>query len=273
MLALQHPDGRLAACHTSAQTDPSLCVHSMLRAQALTGNPRYGDAIERHQKQLLTTFWHSKQGILYHFVESKRLWADTAAMLPPALAALGMEEMAFRQMTGLLDQLRLSNGLYGHQWNDAAGAWDRIVPWSAGNGWVLVGLAWTVERLGREHPMIPTLLSLYTDLTEALRPYQTDDGLYHDIATDESTFIECQTAAMQQYSRLVLLDLGLFHPWEATPEAHRILTVIEGHMDTLGVVRDAPGAPDFAHNGSSTEMQAFYLMLWQRLHPQDRIVL
>lgn len=265
MLTLQHADGRLAACHTNTQTDPALCIHSVLRAFQLTNDPRYADAIARHRADILATPWRSEDGVLYHFKHSKRIWADSAAMLPAALAALELPDMAVQQLVGLCNALRLSNGLYGHQWNDESKSWDRIQPWSAGNGWILTGLAWTMVRMNVDHPQTPVLMKLYQELTEALAVYRLPNGLYHDIADDPATFTECQTAAMQAYSQLVLRDAGLL-PGSVTDSAAAVLDTITAHMDAHGAIHDTPGAPDFAHNGTSTEMQAFWLMLWARLN-------
>lgn len=261
MLVRQHADGRLAVVEDSrTQTDPALAIQTVLRAAELTGEAQYLEAARRSLAFFKTTPWQGEDGIIYHICGTQQVWSDTAAMLPASLAMLGEKAMAVRQLLLLCDRLRLPNGLYGHIWDDGRQAWIDPQPWSAGCGWILVGLAWTIGLLDAGAPAADTLFALHRDLVAALAPFRTSEGLYHNIADDPATFVECQTACALAYSE-VLLHLQGRLGREALVDARRTLETIGAHIDAHGAVHDCPGSPTFAENGTSTEMQAFYLML------------
>ena len=265
MLTRQNADGRLCTVeNTRVQTDPALCMQSVLYAWKLTGEKRYLQAAERSRDFYLQSDQKTAEGILWHILGLPELWADSAAMLPASMAMAGETAFAVRQMVGLCDALRLPNGLYAHRWNAEEKRWVRRDPWAAGNGWILTGLAWTLRVLGKESEYAPTLLSLYKELTAAMEPWRLPGGLYRDVLDDTTSFEECQAATMQAYSQVILYEAG-FLSAEVLEPARCILDTVGGHADRLGAIRDCPGSPDFAHNGTSTEMQAFWLMLYAAL--------
>lgn len=265
MITRQHADGRLCTVeNTACQTDPALCIQSVMHAWQLTGEQLYLDAGRHSLAFYRATPWHGEDGIIYHICGTRQVWSDTAAMLPASLAMLGEREMALQQMQLLCDRLRLPSGLYGHIWDDGTQSWPDPLPWSAGNGWVLTGLAWMIILLDRNAPESAQLMQLYQDLTAALAPWRTAEGLYHNVADDASTFVECQTAAMQAYSQVLLCEHGLLDR-SVLAQARQILDEITRHIDAHGAVHDCPGSPTFSANGTSTEMQAFWLMLYGAL--------
>ncbi|MDO5322695.1 MAG: hypothetical protein Q4G06_01640 [Clostridia bacterium] len=69
---------------------------------------------------------------------------------------------------------------------------------------------------------------------------------------------------MLGYSALKLLQAGIRHP-SVLREARWALLVlheVERHVNAWGFIEDCPGSPLFRESGTSTEMQAFYLMLY-----------
>lgn len=265
MLTRQASDGRLCIIENNqTQTDPVLCVQPLMCAWHLTNDERYLKGVQQNYNALLHSTDRTSDGILYHILGLPELWADSAAMLPPSLAAMGQEKQAVRQMLNLCDRLHLENGLYGHRWNDATKCWVRKQPWAAGNGWILVGLAWTMRYLGREHTQTTALLQRYNDLTMAMIPWRLASGFYRNILNEPDSFEECQTATMQAYSNMILFELGLWNE-DTVQEALAILQKVGLHMDRHGAIHDCPGSPTFTENGTSTEMQAFWLMLYAML--------
>lgn len=271
MLTRQNADGRLCTVENApTQTDPALCIQCVMEAWRITGDERYLAAARRNLEFLKTTPEKAPSGVLYHILGLPELWADTAAMLPASLAAMGEADMALEQMTGLLDALRLENGLYGHRLNVPESRWVRRQPWAAGNGWILAGIAWTIRQLGTDHPGVPQLMALYHDLRKALHPWRLESGLYRDVLDEPGSFEECQTAAMEAVSALTLREIGILGDDEV-PDARRTLAVISAHIDDHGAIHDCPGSPEFMTNGTSTEMQAFWLMLYALLRRADAL--
>lgn len=271
MLTRQNQDGRLCTVeNTRCQTDPALSIQPVLRAWQLTGDARYRQAAERSMDFYRQSGDKTADGVLYHILGLPELWADSAAMLPASLAAMGEKQMAVQQMRGLCAKLRLENGLYAHRWNEAEQRFIRKQPWGAGNGWILVGLAWTIRVLGREDEHTPELMRLYADLSAALLPWRLPSGLYRDVLDDPQSFEECQTAAMQAYSAMVLHEEGLLDE-SVVPYAKATLDTVSAHVDPHGAIHDCPGSPEFVDNGTSTEMQAFWLMLYAVLRRKGAV--
>ncbi len=265
MLTRQAADGRLCIVeHTDVQTDPALCVRPLLEAAKRTGEARYREAAVRNIAFLLRSRDQTPDGVLWHIMGLPEIWADSAAMAPSSLALLGYKDEAIAQLEGICRRLRLPNGLYAHRWDESKGDFARAKAWGAGNGWILTGLSWTLAALGADDPRTERLLRLYRELETALESRRTPSGLFRDILDDPDSFEECQTAAMLAYSRVILYENG----WpraDALQAGWNTLETIARHADAAGTIHDCPGSPSFEENGTSTEMQAFWLMLYGAL--------
>lgn len=69
---------------------------------------------------------------------------------------------------------------------------------------------------------------------------------------------------MLAYSALKLQQSGVDHPsvLREAQWAYRVIAEVEKHVNCWGFIEDCPGSPNFTASGTSTEMQAFYLMLY-----------
>ena len=85
--------------------------------------------------------------------------------------------------------------------------------------------------------------------------HQREDGLFHDVIDDPSSFIETNLAQMLAYT----IYRGVAGGWlQATylETADRMRGTAHGKIDKYGLVQDVCGAPSFDHPGVATEGQA-----------------
>ena len=124
-----------------------------------------------------------------------------------------------------------------------------------------MGLAWLILELqGSERER---MLARYCALVDAMDRFRMPNGLFHANIDDPDSFADCEGAAMLAYSTMKLKSAGVTHP-SVTREAdwsRRLMAELERHVDALGFIQDCSGSPSFSECGTSTEMQAFFLML------------
>ncbi len=90
--------------------------------------------------------------------------------------------------------------------------------------------------------------------------YQRDDGLFHDILDDPSTFVETNTAQMLAYS----IFRGVKGGWldkSYLKSANKIREAAHHKVDQFGLVQGVCVAPNFDRSGTATEGQAFFLLM------------
>jgi unsaturated rhamnogalacturonyl hydrolase len=89
---------------------------------------------------------------------------------------------------------------------------------------------------------------------------QREDGLFHNVVDDPTTFVETNLAQMLAYS----IYRGIQGGWlDGTYRAHadRMRAAAHSQVDALGLVQGVCGSPDFDHPGTATEGQAFFLLM------------
>ena len=267
MVIRQNRDGRLCDVeNTPATTDPAICVMPVLRAAQITGDAFYRRAAEQNIAYLLSGAPRSEKGVLYHLMGGREIWADSAAMTPVVLAHAGHAEFAILQMDEICHCLYdPSTGLYSHIYDEATGTLKAPERWAGGNGWIAVGLAWLIPELqGSERER---MLARYCALADAMDRFRMPSGLFHVNVDDPDSFADCEGAAMLAYSAMKLKAQGIRHP-SVLREAKLALPLmdeLERHVDGLGFIQDCSGSPSFNESGTSTEMQAFFLLLYAEI--------
>lgn len=200
-----------------------------------------------------------KNGILHHVMNAPEFWADSMYMLPPYLAAAGMKEAAAKQMTGYFDAMFDQDaGLLIHIANAETGIWTDPNHWATGNGWALMGYAMLLAD-----PAIPEreeLLREYLLILEGMLPWQTEDGLFHDILDKADTFVDAAAPIMTAAS----IYRGVKDGWldrKYLAAAERMRLGAEARQDAFGFIHGACGAPSFDKSGMSPEAQASFVIM------------
>ena len=252
------PDGRLAMLgSSSAVADSAAAGEAVRRAWEETGDTFFRDGAQRMFDYLKTAAPRTDRGIICHFnTLPRRLWVDAMYMYPPFLAVMGDVDEAVRQLDGYTGKLfDPQTGLYFHQYNADEDLVTRPLHWATGNGWALMGLVRVAKEAEKQrHPAAERLNGAADALMNAMKPFLTEDGAFHDIMDDETTFLDRTSALMWAWA--------VYHRGAESQRdtADRILREAEARIDAYGILHEVCGAPRFDQSGTSAEAQAAYLI-------------
>lgn len=259
----QLEDGRLAVISSNeGVTDPAANGEALLYAAQATGDPKLRRAAENMLEYLLRRAPRTQDGTLYHLANKKQVWIDSMYMAPPFLAVAGQPEESVRQVEGIRKLLWNSkNKLFSQIWDDDVRDFDRKDFWGVGNGWAAAGMTRIVKALPETMRDEKKKLAGYIhDVIEGCLLRQRDDGLFHDVLDNPSTFVETNLAQMLAYS----IYRGIAGGWldaAYRKQADRMREAARGKVDAYGLVQGVCGSPNFDSPGTATEGQAFFLLM------------
>ncbi|MBN1934023.1 MAG: glycoside hydrolase family 88 protein [Anaerolineae bacterium] len=264
----QWADGRLAMVgQNNAVTDPAANGEPVLRAAQITGDEALHKAAERMRDYLLHTAprtgpGSAAPGTLYHIDHKPQVWIDSMYMAPPFLAAIGEAREAVKQIDDFHTLLwNPAKQLYSHIWAEDNPSSGRAACWGVGNGWTAAGIARVIRALPPEMTDEKARLVGYVhQVVDGCLAHQCNDGLFHDVLDDPSTFVEVNLAQMLAYS----IYRGVAGGWMAASyleAADKMRAAAHTHVDAFGIVHDVCGAPTFDHPGVAPEGQAFFMLM------------
>jgi len=259
----QKKDGRLGLNEGDRPvTDPASNGEPLLYAARETGDKALQAAADRMLDFLLYKSPKTREGIIYHNYIEDMIWVDAFYMAPPFIAACGHYDEAMKQVEGyrkiLLDRDRR---LYYHMWDQDRMRYERKLFWGVGNGWAAAGMTRVLRTLPESMNEEKALLAGYIrELIDACLKCQRQDGLFHDILDDPSSFVETNTAQMLAYT----IFRGVQGGWlDKTYLSHgyKMRSAAYKKVDQYGLVHGVCGAPNFNKSGTATEGQAFFLLM------------
>jgi unsaturated rhamnogalacturonyl hydrolase len=257
----QAPDGRLALTNGNDSVDPGVNGGPVLRAYALTNDDVFKHAADRMADWFLRRAPRTAEGILYHNVTERKTLVDGIYHIAPFLAQAGYYDEALFQIEGFRRiHLDPQEKLYSQYWDDKRKDFERTAFWGGGQGWMAGALARVLGTLPES--MADTrarLVGYLQELVDACLQYQRDDGLFHDVFDDTTTFVETTAGLMLSYA----IYRGIAGGWLASayqPAADRMRLAGFAKVDANGYVQGACGAPDFRRVGTSAEAQAFLIL-------------
>lgn len=256
-------DSKLAAFSANATaTDPASNGEPVLYAAKITGDPLFTEAAQKMLDCLLNATHKNNDGIFYHAPDAKQIWVDALYMVPPFLAAAGHIDEAIRQIRGFRKVLwNPKDRLYSHYWDDDVKAFGRKDYWGVGNGWAAAGLTRVIRLLPETRVEERREIITYVrEVIDGCLAHVRDDGLFHYIVDDQSTFVETNLAQMISYS----IYRGVAGGWlsDSFLQPAKILRKASHKMvDRYGLVQGVCGCPRFDHPGIAPEGQAFFLLM------------
>ena len=253
----------------------------------------------------------STEPLLSHRTDAVQIWSDSIYMLSPFLASaavyystranekydpLQLARMSCEQILIAAKVLQSESGVWSHIYDLDTHAFRRQALWGVGNGWVCAGIVRVLRTFaaavgGHEHTGFAQNLS-HTDIREAIAGchriltstltgclrHIRDDGLFHDIVDDPTSFVETNLSQQLAYAiyRLLCLHsdmsdemhsiLGLVplsddlkKEWFTVAEKMRAAT--KQKTDQWGFVRNVCGSPRFDSAGTAAEGQAFGVLM------------
>jgi unsaturated rhamnogalacturonyl hydrolase len=141
-------------------------------------------------------------------------WVDTLYMAAPLLSALGQAAESARQIDIFTRRLQdPATGLYYHMYD-----WDKQTRtpalWGRGNGWVLMSIADTLEKLDENNPLYVRLQQIALKQLAGLVATQDANGMWHTVLDDPKSYPETSATAMFVYGIRKLIRLN------AIPESY-----------------------------------------------------
>lgn len=259
----QRADGRLGVMGSNhAVTDPAANGEPVLYAANLTGDKLLQAAADRMLDYLLNQAPKTSRGTLHHIETEPQVWIDSMYMAPPFLAVAGHSEEAVKQIEGIRDLLWLpEKQLFAHIWDDGEQAFARKACWGVGNGWAAAGMARVIRTLPAKMMAEKRRLVDYVRaVLDGCLIHQREDGLFHDVVDDPSSFVESNLSQMLAYT----IYRGVTGGWLGTTyldTADHMRQAAHAKVDEDGLVQGVCGAPHFDHPGTAAEGQAFFLLM------------
>ena len=140
-------------------------------------------------------------------------WADAAFMSPPVFAHLAkitkdsryldFMHAEFWEMTDYLFDENYGLYLRDSRYFTRKDEQGRPIFWGRGNGWVLAGIARTLEYLPKDDAQLERYQTLFKTMSKSLLNYQNDDGSW------PSSLLEAGSDAHSETSATALLVFGL----------------------------------------------------------------
>lgn len=255
------PDGRLGVVLSGGPTDPAMGGAAYAQAGEWTADPAIRLAVQGLLEWIRTKAPRSADGTLYH-VFGPEMWSDGFNGAPPFLAAMGFYEEALAQIEGFRQRLwNPERKLLAHIWDDGKKQFKDPDFWGGGNGWAAAGLARVLRSLPAERARDRARVAGFArDILDGCLAHRRADGLFHNVVDRPDTFVETNLAQMLAYA----IYLGLADGWlPAAYRAHADLmrSAARLKMDDYGYIQGACSAPNFDRPGTSTEAQAFSILM------------
>jgi rhamnogalacturonyl hydrolase YesR len=170
--------------------------YELLALYERTGDRTLLDAA--HRLAELHSSFELLDGIRFHRPDQpgwkRQIWVDCMHVDGPFLARLGLFDEAADRVLPYARMLQEPGGLFRHGWEADCGPNGEL--WARGSGWALMGMLDTLASLPGDHPYRAEICDRVLQLLRALESYQTGDGLWHTVITDETTYTETTLAAM-----------------------------------------------------------------------------
>lgn len=167
-----------------------------------------------------------------------RFWVDDMYMVG-SLQILAYKSLkdtlylnrAARQLVSYCEKLQRPNGLFYHR-DDAPFYWGR------GNGWAAAAMVEVLPMLPEDNKYYKPLMKAYRDMMGALLGFQGQDGMWHQLLDDPSSFAESSCTGMFLYAMATGLQRGWL-PWDqyAGP-VQKSWEALAGYVNEKGAVKD-----------------------------------
>lgn len=255
-------DGRLGVVLSGGPTDPAMGGVAYAQAAEWTGDSQMRQAVDGLLEWIRHKAPRSADGVLYHVFNGPEMWSDGFNGAPPYLAAAGFYDEALAQIDGFRKRLwNPQKQLLAHIWDDGKRQFKDGAFWGGGNGWAAAGLARVLRSLPEERrPDRERLAAFAREIVDGCLRYQRADGLFHNVVDQSGTFAETNLAQMLAYAVYEGVAAGWL-PASYRAHADKMRAAARVKMDAYGYVQGACSAPNFDRPGTSTEAQAFCILM------------
>jgi unsaturated rhamnogalacturonyl hydrolase len=226
-----------------------------------SGDAPLAEAFDRQLRWIMHDAPRAEDGTVFHIEGTREVWVDSVYMVVPLLVLAGETDEAATQLAGHRNRLfDAAAGLYAWRWDEDAGQVTHPMHWGTGNGWVVAGIARSLRLLDGGGGEFATQAAEHARVViDACLAHRDENGLFHNVVTDPTTFSEANLAQMLAYAVLTgVADAWLPACYESVGRS--LLASARRQVDAHGFIRGVCGAPHFDRQGTSVEAQAFFLL-------------
>ncbi len=256
------PDGRLATVGSEQNiADTGANGPGVLAAYKITKDEKFQQAARAQYEFLMRPSSRNTNGTIYHNNRSPVIFSDNMFMVAPFIAQMGDYDESLRQIQAIRRVLWDSKDrLFHHIRIEETGEFKDVSYWGGGVGWCAAAMATVIDLLPDSRKADKMKLAAYTrDVLDGCLAHQLPSGLFYDKIT-ESNFEETTLACMLAST----IYRGVNSGWldeSYLPAADRMRAAAHAKVDEYGLLQNASAAPRFNSPGTSTEGQAFFLIM------------
>ncbi|AEJ61616.1 glycosyl hydrolase family 88 [Spirochaeta thermophila DSM 6578] len=182
--------------------------HTLLTLHEATGETRYMDLVMQKVRYLREEAPRFGEGVLQHTVSTKndfpeQAWVDTLFMAAYFLLRVGVTLQDDEIIEDALSQYYWheellqdeTTNLFYHAWDNLSGTHLSGIFWGRGNAWAALTMAEALRLIDYTYPMFMQIEGALRDLLSALVRLQSEEGLWHTVLTDPSSYLETSASA------------------------------------------------------------------------------
>lgn len=182
--------------------------HTMLTLHEATGDEKYLELALMKARYLTKDALRFGDGVFQHTVSSKndfpeQAWADTLFMAAYFLLRLGFKLDSKEYIDDALKQFYWheeylqdkKTNLFYHAWDNVRKDHLSGIYWARANAWAAYTMAQAFQLLNPFMPMWMQIGGALQDQLSALVRLQSEDGLWHTILNDETSYTEVSASA------------------------------------------------------------------------------
>ncbi|MBN2536342.1 MAG: glycoside hydrolase family 88 protein [Spirochaetales bacterium] len=167
-----------------------------------------------------------------------RFWVDDLYMIcslqTQAYKALGGKKYMDRcgvQFEAYIARLQQSNGLFHHTSN-APFFWGR------GNGWAAAAMAEVLKNMPQSHSQRNVIMNAYLKMMAALKNSQDSSGMWHQVITTPSSYLETSCTGMFLFAMATGVRLGWLPEEKYVPVIENGFRALATYVNSNGKVRE-----------------------------------
>ncbi len=222
--------------------------HILLSLYEATEEQKYLDLALRKVEYLQKEAIRFGEGVFQHTVSVKndfpeQAWADTLFMAAYFLLRMGRKMGNEEWIADALNQWRWheeylqdsKTNLFYHGWDNVAGNHLSGLFWGRGNAWAAYTMARALRLVDYRYPLFMAIDGSLRDQLSALVRLQSDEGMWHTILDDQTSY--CETSASAGIAAALVLREHPLH-------AKHVEVAYEGivaNIDEDGSVRNVSG--------------------------------
>jgi unsaturated rhamnogalacturonyl hydrolase len=180
----------------------------MITLYEATGNDKYMEIAMKKAEYLSNQAVRFGERVFQHTVSvnndfPEQAWADTLFMAAYFLLRMGVKLKNNQYIEDGLNQYYWheeflqddTTNLFYHGWNNINKNHMSGMFWARGNAWAALTMAEALKLINYLYPMFMRIEGSLRDQLSALVRLQSEDGLWHTILTDETSYLEISASA------------------------------------------------------------------------------